>query len=166
MTEITAVDAWEVLDSRGDPTVRVRVETRDGSGQFTVPAGASTGAHEAVERREHRLHRPVVPVAQSPARVVQRRRVRERERPPGVGHRPAADAPHHGSVALRLGGVAGRLVPGFRGVAPAEGDLPVGAPDANRGFARVPDAVEHRVSGRAIGLGVRVPAADESHTRG
>jgi len=52
MTEITAVDAWEVLDSRGDPTVRVRVETRDGSGQFTVPAGASTGAHEAVERRD------------------------------------------------------------------------------------------------------------------
>jgi enolase len=52
MTEITAVDAWEVLDSRGDPTVRVRVEAGDASGQFTVPAGASTGAHEAVERRD------------------------------------------------------------------------------------------------------------------
>jgi enolase len=52
MTEITAVDAWEVLDSRGDPTVQVRVEAGEASGQFTVPAGASTGAHEAVERRD------------------------------------------------------------------------------------------------------------------
>jgi enolase len=52
MTEITAVDAWEVLDSRGDPTVRVRVEAGDAAGTFTVPAGASTGAHEAVERRD------------------------------------------------------------------------------------------------------------------
>jgi len=52
MTDIEAVDAWEVLDSRGDPTVRVRVDTGDASGRFTVPAGASTGAHEAVERRD------------------------------------------------------------------------------------------------------------------
>ena len=49
---VVSVDAWEVLDSRGDPTVRVRVETGDASGTFTVPAGASTGAHEAVERRD------------------------------------------------------------------------------------------------------------------
>jgi enolase len=53
---ITAVDAWEVLDSRGDPTVRVACEV-DGEagserGVFTVPAGASTGAHEATERRD------------------------------------------------------------------------------------------------------------------
>ncbi|WP_251341227.1 phosphopyruvate hydratase [Haloplanus halophilus] len=52
MTDIEGVDAWEVLDSRGEPTVRVRVETADGAGTFTVPAGASTGAHEAVERRD------------------------------------------------------------------------------------------------------------------
>jgi enolase len=52
MTDIEAVDAWEVLDSRGDPTVRVRVDAGDASGEFTVPAGASTGAHEAVERRD------------------------------------------------------------------------------------------------------------------
>lgn len=52
MTEITDVDAWEVLDSRGHPTVRVRVETEIAAGTFTVPAGASTGAHEAVERRD------------------------------------------------------------------------------------------------------------------
>ena len=49
---VTNVDAWEVLDSRGDPTVRVRVDAGDASGTFTVPAGASTGAHEAVERRD------------------------------------------------------------------------------------------------------------------
>ena len=52
MTTITGVDAWEVLDSRGDPTVRVRVEAGDADGTFAVPAGASTGAHEAVERRD------------------------------------------------------------------------------------------------------------------
>ncbi|MFB6219282.1 MAG: phosphopyruvate hydratase, partial [Halobacteriaceae archaeon] len=49
---IAGVEAWEVLDSRGDPTVRVRVETDGGAGTFTVPAGASTGTHEAVERRD------------------------------------------------------------------------------------------------------------------
>lgn len=49
---ITTVDAWEVLDSRGNPTVRVEVETERSSGRFTVPAGASTGTHEALERRD------------------------------------------------------------------------------------------------------------------
>ena len=52
MTRIDSVDAWEVLDSRGDPTVRARVEAGGASGTFTVPSGASTGAHEAVERRD------------------------------------------------------------------------------------------------------------------
>ena len=52
MTEITDIDAWEVLDSRGNPTVRVAVETDDARGVFTVPAGASTGAHEAHELRD------------------------------------------------------------------------------------------------------------------
>ncbi|WP_276259588.1 phosphopyruvate hydratase [Haloglomus litoreum] len=52
MTTIASVDAWEVLDSRGHPTVRVAVETAGGRGVFTVPAGASTGTHEAVERRD------------------------------------------------------------------------------------------------------------------
>ncbi len=52
MTTIEAVDAWEVLDSRGNPTVRARVHTNDESGTFTVPAGASTGSHEAVELRD------------------------------------------------------------------------------------------------------------------
>jgi enolase len=52
MTEIIAVDAWEVLDSRGNPTVRVAVETSDARGVFTVPAGASTGTHEVTERRD------------------------------------------------------------------------------------------------------------------
>lgn len=52
MSEITDVDAWEVLDSRGDPTVRVSVTTRTSRGTFTVPSGASTGSHEAVEVRD------------------------------------------------------------------------------------------------------------------
>jgi len=49
---IDAVDAWEVLDSRGDPTVRVAVTAGDARGLFTVPVGASTGRHEAVEVRD------------------------------------------------------------------------------------------------------------------
>ncbi len=52
MTTIEGVDAWEVLDSRGNPTVRTRVHTASESGTFTVPAGASTGSHEAVELRD------------------------------------------------------------------------------------------------------------------
>lgn len=52
MTTIEAVDAWEVLDSRGNPTVRARVHAAGESGTFTVPAGASTGSHEAVELRD------------------------------------------------------------------------------------------------------------------
>jgi enolase len=49
---IEGVSALEVLDSRGNPTVRARVETAIGSGSATVPSGASTGAHEAVELRD------------------------------------------------------------------------------------------------------------------
>jgi enolase len=49
---IEDVRALEVLDSRGNPTVRVTVETAIGSGTATVPSGASTGAHEAVELRD------------------------------------------------------------------------------------------------------------------
>lgn len=52
MSVITSVEAWEVLDSRGNPTVRVAVETAAARGVFTVPAGASTGTFEAVELRD------------------------------------------------------------------------------------------------------------------
>ena len=52
-TTITAVTAHEVLDSRGNPTVEVDVTLEGGSGgRATVPSGASTGAHEAVELRD------------------------------------------------------------------------------------------------------------------
>ncbi|MFN4343012.1 MAG: phosphopyruvate hydratase [Azonexus sp.] len=50
---IQAVDALEVLDSRGFPTVRVRVVLDDGTtGAAIVPSGASTGANEATELRD------------------------------------------------------------------------------------------------------------------
>ena len=53
MTEITAIHAREVLDSRGNPTVEVDVQLEDGTiGRAAVPSGASTGAHEAVELRD------------------------------------------------------------------------------------------------------------------
>src|SRR5260221_4545696 len=53
MTEIVDIVAREILDSRGNPTVEVDVTLEDGSfGRAGVPSGASTGAHEAVERRD------------------------------------------------------------------------------------------------------------------
>ncbi|MEK6720115.1 MAG: phosphopyruvate hydratase [Chloroflexota bacterium] len=53
MSQIEAVDAREILDSRGNPTVEVDVLLVDGSvGRAAVPSGASTGAHEAVELRD------------------------------------------------------------------------------------------------------------------
>ncbi len=52
-TLIDAVDAREILDSRGNPTVEVDVVLADGAvGRAAVPSGASTGAHEAVELRD------------------------------------------------------------------------------------------------------------------
>jgi len=53
MTEIIDIVAREILDSRGNPTVEVDVYLEDGSfGRAAVPSGASTGAHEAVEKRD------------------------------------------------------------------------------------------------------------------
>ncbi|MYE57611.1 MAG: phosphopyruvate hydratase, partial [Acidimicrobiaceae bacterium] len=53
MGGIEAVQAREVFDSRGNPTVEVDVELRSGaSGRAMVPSGASTGAFEAVELRD------------------------------------------------------------------------------------------------------------------
>src|SRR5580700_6279936 len=52
MSEITAVLAREILDSRGNPTVEVEVQTASGRGRAAVPSGASTGEHEAVELRD------------------------------------------------------------------------------------------------------------------
>ena len=53
MTAIVDVHARTVIDSRGNPTVEVDVTLEDGSfGRAAVPSGASTGAREAVERRD------------------------------------------------------------------------------------------------------------------
>jgi enolase len=53
MAIIDAVGAREILDSRGNPTVEVEVELNDGTfARAAVPSGASTGAFEAVERRD------------------------------------------------------------------------------------------------------------------
>ena len=53
MTAIINIHAREILDSRGNPTVEVDVLLEDGSfGRAAVPSGASTGAHEAVEKRD------------------------------------------------------------------------------------------------------------------
>lgn len=52
--KITHIHARQILDSRGNPTVEADVTLADGSlGRAAVPSGASTGAHEALERRDH-----------------------------------------------------------------------------------------------------------------
>jgi enolase len=52
-SQIARIHAREILDSRGNPTVEVEVRLEGGaSGRAAVPSGASTGAHEAVERRD------------------------------------------------------------------------------------------------------------------
>jgi enolase len=53
MTEIVAINAREILDSRGNPTVEADVILESGAmGRAAVPSGASTGEHEAVELRD------------------------------------------------------------------------------------------------------------------
>ena len=53
MSTIIDIHAREILDSRGNPTVEVDVVLEDGTmGRAAVPSGASTGAHEAVEKRD------------------------------------------------------------------------------------------------------------------
>ncbi len=53
MTTIAAIDARQILDSRGNPTVEAEVALEDGAvGRAAVPSGASTGEHEALELRD------------------------------------------------------------------------------------------------------------------
>src|SRR5690606_33438321 len=53
MSTIIDIHAREILDSRGNPTVEVDVTLEDGTmGRAAVPSRASTGAHEAVEKRD------------------------------------------------------------------------------------------------------------------
>jgi enolase len=58
MPRIQQIKAREILDSRGNPTVEVDLQLDDGAlGRAAVPSGASTGAREAVERRDHDVQR-------------------------------------------------------------------------------------------------------------
>lgn len=52
-TPIKHINAREILDSRGNPTLEVTVQCEGGIGICGVPSGASTGTHEAVERRDN-----------------------------------------------------------------------------------------------------------------
>ena len=57
-TFIESIEAQEILDSRGSPTVEVEVILEDGSfGRAAVPSGASTGVHEALEMRDGKKNR-------------------------------------------------------------------------------------------------------------
>ncbi len=52
MSKITNIQARRILDSRGNPTIEVTITTTAASGTASVPSGASTGIHEAVELRD------------------------------------------------------------------------------------------------------------------
>ncbi len=53
LERIDTIHAHEILDSRGNPTVHVTVLLKDGTrGSASVPSGASTGSHEALELRD------------------------------------------------------------------------------------------------------------------
>ena len=53
MSNIAAIQAREILDSRGNPTIEVEVISSSGTlARAAVPSGASTGVHEAVELRD------------------------------------------------------------------------------------------------------------------
>ena len=55
---IKSVEAIEILDSRGNPTIQVEVITEEGvCGVAAVPSGASTGSFEAVELRDGEKNR-------------------------------------------------------------------------------------------------------------
>lgn len=52
--KISSIKAREILDSRGNPTVSVKVTLENGiTGTASVPSGASTGSHEAIELRDN-----------------------------------------------------------------------------------------------------------------
>ena len=53
MVTIQDVDALQILDSRGNPTVRVRLSSQNHTVAANVPSGASTGSHEAHELRDN-----------------------------------------------------------------------------------------------------------------
>ena len=54
MSYIASIQARQILDSRGNPTIEVDVLTQQGAlGRAAVPSGASTGIHEAVELRDN-----------------------------------------------------------------------------------------------------------------
>lgn len=52
MATIKSIHAREILDSRGNPTVEVELKVEGGMGVASVPSGASTGVHEALELRD------------------------------------------------------------------------------------------------------------------
>lgn len=64
MSTITKLEAQSIEDSRGNPTLLVTISSGDISASFSVPSGASTGAHEAYELRDHET-KSVLPSIQS-----------------------------------------------------------------------------------------------------
>ena len=52
MSKIKSIISRQIIDSRGNPTIETEVFTENHMGRFSVPSGASTGIHEALELRD------------------------------------------------------------------------------------------------------------------
>lgn len=66
-TNIEDIFAREIIDSRGNPTVEVDITLNDGSiGRASVPSGASTGEHEAIELRDKNAPKTQLPTSMDP----------------------------------------------------------------------------------------------------
>jgi enolase len=74
MSKIASLFAFEILDSRGNPTVRVHIALDNGiTASASVPSGASTGENEAVELRDGDPSRYVARVSSRPSDTSMRR---------------------------------------------------------------------------------------------
>ena len=76
MTNIESIQARQILDSRGNPTIEVEVFLDGGTmGRAAVPSGASTGEHEAIELRDgdksHYLGKGVLKAVQNVQEIIE-----------------------------------------------------------------------------------------------
>jgi enolase len=143
MPRIAAIEAHEILDSRGNPTVRVHLALDDGTRvSASVPSGASTGQHEAVELRDGDKRRysgkGVLNAAAN---------VNDRIAPELIGHDPSRQA-NIDAMLIALDGTPNKAKLGANAIlavsmavaraAAAAADLPLFAYLGGAGAARLP----------------------------
>lgn len=145
------------LPARLDRVVAGAVRRRG----LAPPRGDAEGSQGADDGGRSGL----VPRVEAAPGVVEGNRVGERDGGSRVGHRAAADGALDSGKTAFLGGGDGLVVPRGAGVAPAERELSVRRPRAERRFVRVARLAEHGRGDRPVRLPVGPAAADDAHTR-